>query len=103
MYGIGAREKYSAKPPRSMAILTMLGLPSSAGSRNPVIQRRDVDLRVGGKRRDRFVDRPRVDQRLVALDVDDDVAVERRRHFREPVGARSGGRRASAALRRRSG
>ena len=39
------------------------------------------------KRRDRFVDRPRIDQRLVALHVDDDVAVERRGDLGEPIGA----------------
>ena len=54
---------------------------------DPVIQRRDIDVRIGGERRDRFVDRPRVDQRLVALYADNDVAVERRRHFRDAVGA----------------
>ena len=39
------------------------------------------------ERRQRFGDHRRVDQRLVALDVDDDVAVERRGHFGEAVGA----------------
>ena len=39
------------------------------------------------ERRDRFGDRARVDQRLVALHVDDDVAVERRGDLGQAIGA----------------
>ena len=43
--------------------------------------------RVVAKRRDRLVDHPRLEQRLVALHVDDELAVERGGDLREPVGA----------------
>ena len=49
-----------------------------------------------------FVDRARIDQRLVALHVDDDVAVERRGDFGEPIGAGLVCRLASAAPCRRT-
>jgi len=52
--------------------LTTFGSPSSAGSS---IRRHGVGNRL------------RIDQRLVSLHVDDDVAVERGGNLREPVGA----------------
>ena len=41
---------------------------------------------VGEQRRDRLGNRIRIDERLVALHVDDDVAVERGGDFGEPIG-----------------
>ena len=55
--------------------------------RDPPVERRHRNGRDRRERRDRLVDRPGIDQRLVALHVDDDVAVERRGDFREPIGA----------------
>jgi hypothetical protein len=39
------------------------------------------------ERRHRLIDHARLDQRLVALNVDDEIAVERGRDFGEPIGA----------------
>ena len=54
---------------------------------DPPEQRGHLHAGIADERSNQFADRPRIDQRLVALDVDDDVAVQRGRHFREPVGA----------------
>ena len=42
---------------------------------------------IGGQRHNRFSDGARVDERLVALNVHDDVAVERRGDLRQPIRA----------------
>ena len=52
-----------------------------------LVKRRHRHRRIGDQRRDGLIDRPRIDQRLVALHVDDDVAVERFDHFSESIGA----------------
>ena len=54
-----------------------------------------------GERRDCRVDHLRLEQRLVSLDVDDDVAVERGGDFSQPIGAALMRRRRHHALRRR--
>ena len=101
--GIGAREKYSAKPPRSTTTLTMFGIVELGGIVNAPVERRH--LRPTDRRR---TARPASSiargsmQRLVALHVDDDVAVERRGDFGEPIGAGLVRRLASAAPCRRS-
>ena len=66
------------------------------------VERRHLTRRGRRERRDRLVDGARVEQRLVALHVDDDVAVERRGDLGEPIGAGLDGRPASAARRRRT-
>ena len=85
--GIGAREKYSAYPSRSTTTLVTFGFCSSAASS---IRLRSVDITTIGsaqQRLDRVVDHRGLDQRLVSLHVDDDLAPERRGDFGEPVGA----------------
>ena len=47
------------------------------------------ELRVRGERCDRLVNHLRIDQRLVTLDVHDEVARERLGDFRQPLGSRA--------------
>ena len=93
MNGIGAREKYIAKPSRSTTTLVTFGLLQLRGVGDAAPQRAHLERGIGGERRDRGVDRLGREQRLVPLDVDDHVAVERRGDFGEPVGAALVGRR----------
>ena len=53
----------------------------------PPAERRHLDVRIAVERGERFGNHRRLDQRFVTLDVDDEIAVERERDFRQPVGA----------------
>jgi hypothetical protein len=56
-----------------------------AGRGDPVVQRGHLQRSVGQERRHRFANRIGIDQWLVALHVDDDVAVERRGDFGQTI------------------
>ena len=77
-----------AKP---AAILTTLGLPRSSVIRDRRGERRDVDRGIG-QRRERGADRSRLDQRQIALHIDDDIVlprrIEQRQRLEDAVGAR---------------
>ncbi len=87
---------------RSTTTLVTFGLCRSDGVVDPLAQRAHLERWIGCERRDGLVDHLRLDQRLVALDVDDQVAVERCRDFREPIGAALMRRSTSSARRRRT-
>jgi hypothetical protein len=50
-------------------------------------ERADRQRGIERERRDRFVDHARLDERLIPLDVDDEIAIERGGDFGEPIGA----------------
>ena len=85
--GIGEREKYSAKPRRSMTTLTTFGSTDVVGALKSLAERRHQQRRIVSERLDRFVDGVGLDERFVSLEVDDEVAVERRGHFGDAIGA----------------
>ena len=85
--GIGAREKYSANPSRSTTTLVTFGFCDARPDPSMrAAQRAHLELRVGGERRHRRVDRRGREERLVSLDVDDQIA--RRDARRSPRGDR---------------
>ena len=57
------------------------------GLRDALVERRHLDRGVGQERRHNLIDGARIDQRLVALHVDDDVDVHAGDDFGEPIGA----------------
>ena len=88
VYGIGAREKYSANPRRSVTTLTTFGFVEVARrSSRRRHERAHRDRRVGGERRHRLRDHLGGEQRFVALHVDDEVARERRGDLGQAVAA----------------
>ena len=74
-YGIGAREKYRAKSSLSTTTLVDVRVVEVGRILDAPAQRAHLQRRLARERRHRLVDHPRLDERLVALDVDDDIAV----------------------------
>ena len=98
--GIGAREKYRAKPCAvDHDLHDVRDSASSAGSSMRAAERAHRDRPVGRQRGERLGDHLGLHQRLVALHVDDDVAVERRGHLRQRGRCRCDGRPASSRRR----
>jgi hypothetical protein len=64
-----------------------VGIVQLGGVVNPAVERRHLHRAIGGEGRNQLADRLRIDQRFVALDVDDDVGVERGRDLGETIGA----------------
>ncbi len=86
MCGIGAREKYKREAAAVDHHFGDVRIVELGDVQDAPIQRGHRHRRIGRERCDHFVDRARIDERLVALDIDDNVAVERLHDFREAVG-----------------
>ena len=103
VHGIGAREKYSASPRRSRDDLDDVRVRELVADRERPAERCVISSDGSASSGcDDGVDRRGLDERLVALDVDDDVAGQLARDFGDAVGAACGGRRASSPRRRRT-
>ena len=74
--GMGAREKYSAKPFLSKTTLTTFGIKGLFRAVDLLADRSHGDGGVVDQRRDGLIDHLRLDQGFISLHIDHDIAVQ---------------------------